>query len=80
MVDNLTERGPGDRNRINVSEDWERRYWSRALGISEEQLQKAVGAVGSSVQAVRDYVRGKGPSDTAAGKGSSSPSGRSNKD
>lgn len=57
MADNLSNRGPADRSRINLSEDWERRYWTEALGISEEQLRTAVKAVGSSADAVRAHLQ-----------------------
>lgn len=56
MADNLTDRGPADRSRINVHEDWERRYWTQQLGVSEEQLRAAVAAVGPTVAAVRAHL------------------------
>ena len=60
-ADNLTERGPADRSRINVNEEWERRYWTKELGVSEEQLRAAVSAAGNSVDAVRAHLRTKQP-------------------
>ena len=56
MTDNLAERGPRDRSRINISEDWECRYWSQQLGVTTEQLQEAVHQVGDAVEAVRAYL------------------------
>jgi hypothetical protein len=60
MVDDLMDRGPRDRNRINVQEDWELKYWSHALGVSEEQLRAAVQSVGSYAKDVREYFARQG--------------------
>ncbi|AXA92869.1 DUF3606 domain-containing protein [Massilia sp. YMA4] len=56
MADNLQNRGPQDRNRINVNEPWELRYWTQELGLSEDELREAVKAAGTSVSAVREHV------------------------
>ncbi|WEF31585.1 DUF3606 domain-containing protein [Pseudoduganella chitinolytica] len=56
MADNLQNRGPQDRNRINVNEPWELRYWTKELGLSEDELREAVKAAGTSVNAVREHV------------------------
>jgi hypothetical protein len=53
MADNLNERGPGDRTRINVSQPHELSYWSRKLGVSEEQLRQAVQQAGPMADDVR---------------------------
>jgi hypothetical protein len=42
-----------DRTRINMNEDYEVRYWTGALKVSKEQLQKAVTKVGPTADAVR---------------------------
>lgn len=52
MADDKTDRGPQDRSRINMSEDYEVRYWTRKFGVSKEDLEKAVAKVGSSAAAV----------------------------
>jgi hypothetical protein len=57
MADDLKNRGPQDRARINVNERHEVDYWSEALGCTEQQLRDAVAAVGVSAQAVREYLR-----------------------
>jgi len=57
MSDNLNDRGPQDRSRINVNEDWEVRYWTRELGVSKEELERAVKQAGPSVEAVRQQLR-----------------------
>ncbi|QHJ00137.1 DUF3606 domain-containing protein [Xylophilus rhododendri] len=46
-----------DRKEISLTEDYEVRDWTRSLGCTEDQLRKAVAAVGNSAAAVRDYLR-----------------------
>ena len=53
MADDLTNRGPQDRSRINLSESWEVQYWTKKFGVTEQQLRDAVKAVGSSADAVQ---------------------------
>ena len=57
MADNLSNRGPQDRARINVNEVHELDYWCEALGCTEQQLRDAVSAVGVGAEAVREYLR-----------------------
>jgi hypothetical protein len=56
MADNLEDRGPQDRSRINVNEPWELQYWSKHFGVTEDQLRTAVQAVGTSVEAVGRHL------------------------
>ena len=56
MADDTSNRGAQDRARINVNEDHEIRYWTQALGVTQEQLREAVAAVGVSVDAVRQHL------------------------
>jgi hypothetical protein len=58
MSDNLHNRGPQDRSRINLHEKWEVQYWTRELGVSEEELEQAVKQAGNSVNAVREHLSG----------------------
>jgi len=53
MSDDLNNRGPQDRARINVHEPWEVRYWTRELGCTQQQLVAAVNKVGVSAAAVK---------------------------
>jgi hypothetical protein len=53
MADNLTNRGPADRNRINVTEEWELNYWMKELGCTAEELRAAIKAVGTTAADVR---------------------------
>ena len=56
MSDNRNLRGPADRSRINVHEDYEVRHWCSALDCTAAQLHAAVRAVGSMVTDVRRYL------------------------
>ena len=56
MADNLDNRGPQDRSRINVNEAHELRYWREALGVTEAKLRAAVAAAGVSADAVKRYL------------------------
>lgn len=53
MADDLRKRGAQDRSRISMSEEHEVKYWTEALGVSREQLQRTVDKVGNSAAAVR---------------------------
>jgi uncharacterized protein DUF3606 len=56
MSDDLTNRGAQDRSRININEPHEVRYWTGRLGVSEEDLRKAVAAVGVSAAQVAEHL------------------------
>jgi len=56
MADNLNDRGPQDRSRVNVNETWELQYWSRKFGVTEAQLKDAVKAAGPSADAVGKHL------------------------
>ena len=53
MADDKTKSGPPDSSRINVHEEHEVKYWTKALGITKEELIKTVEEVGTSAEAVR---------------------------
>lgn len=57
MADDLHNRGPADRSRVNVHEPWEVRWWCREFGCTESQLRAAVQAVGVSAEAVRGKLK-----------------------
>jgi hypothetical protein len=57
MSDNRQERGPLDRSRVNVNEDYEVRYWSKTFGVSEEKLKKAVKQVGPIAEKVEAFLK-----------------------
>ncbi len=45
--------GANDRNLISLGEEHELRYWTKALGVSEQRLREAVKRVGHSAAKVR---------------------------
>lgn len=53
MSDDKTTRGPADAQRINVNEDYEVRYWTKAPGVSEQKLRDTVERVGVLAKDVR---------------------------
>lgn len=53
MADDLSKRGPADRDRININEAHEVSYWTGALNVTKEQLIKAVKAAGPMVKDVK---------------------------
>ncbi|MEH3087756.1 MAG: DUF3606 domain-containing protein [Xylophilus ampelinus] len=60
MTDDPSKRGPQDRTRVNLHEDYEVRYWTQMLGCTPEELREAVEAVGVSADAVRRHLEGGG--------------------
>jgi hypothetical protein len=56
MPDNKQDRGVQDRSRIDVSEDYELRYWTKELGVIPEALKSAVQKVGPTAKAVREHL------------------------
>ncbi|WP_081759931.1 DUF3606 domain-containing protein [Pseudoxanthomonas suwonensis] len=56
MSDDRNNPGRPDRDRINLNEDYEVRYWTGALGVTEQELRDAVQAVGSTAEAVRRHL------------------------
>lgn len=57
MPDDLRRRRPQDSSRININEPYEVGYWTQTLGVSESKLRRAVNAVGTSVEAVKKWLR-----------------------
>ena len=57
MSDNPSKRGEPDRSLIALGQAHEIAYWTKALGVSEAKLRKAVGAVGNSSVAVRAWLK-----------------------
>lgn len=57
MADDKNNRGPQDRARISMSEDYEVRYWTETLGVTKEELQRAVDQVGNGSEAVREFLK-----------------------
>ncbi|KWT94700.1 MULTISPECIES: DUF3606 domain-containing protein [unclassified Variovorax] len=59
MADDKTKVGGQDRNRINLNQDYEVRDWTQSLGVTEDELRKAVAAVGNQADKVREYLKAK---------------------
>ena len=59
-MDDSSMRGRHDRSRINTEQDYEVRYWTRELGVSEDALREAVSRVGSSADRVREHLQQRG--------------------
>jgi hypothetical protein len=57
MSDDLDNRGPADRTRVNVNEDYEARYWANNWGVSEDELRAAVERVGVMASDVERALR-----------------------
>jgi len=57
MSDDKRNTGSPDRDRINVNEDYELQYWTKALGVSADELRAAVKAVGTTATAVREHLK-----------------------
>ncbi|MBH1366975.1 DUF3606 domain-containing protein [Stenotrophomonas maltophilia] len=56
MSDDKNNAGSPDRDRINVNEDYELRYWTTTLGVSADELRAAVAAVGPTAVAVQKHL------------------------
>lgn len=57
MSDGKTQRNGQDRQRINVHEAHEVREWVARFGVSAEQLEAAVHAVGDRASAVEQHLK-----------------------
>jgi hypothetical protein len=57
MADDKSDRGPQDRSRVNVHEDYEVAYWTDKWGVTASKLREAVVAVGVSADAVEQYIK-----------------------
>ena len=66
MPDNPNIRGDGDRQRINVDQEHEVRYWSQKLGVTAEELRTAVRDVGPMAAAVEQRLRARTGSRTGS--------------
>ena len=56
MADDVLNRGQPDRSLINMSEDYEVKYWTKHLGVSRAELQGAIDKVGNAAAAVRKQL------------------------
>ena len=56
MADDLKQTGRQDGARINPDQDHELSYWSEKLGVSRDELRKAVQAAGPMVSDVQKHL------------------------
>ena len=56
MADDLKQTGRQDDQRINLDQDHEVNYWSKELGVSREELRRAVEQAGPMVKNVRLHL------------------------
>lgn len=57
MADDLSNRGPADRGRVDVNEPYEIAWWTQRFGVSEQQLREAVKKAGVSAKDVQKLLR-----------------------
>jgi len=56
MADDTSKRSPQDASKINVHESWELEYWTKKFGVSAQELEAAVKAVGPGVKKVTEHL------------------------
>jgi hypothetical protein len=57
MSDDKNKRGPEDRARINITENYEVQYWTEKFGVTPEQLRNAVQQVGPMATDVEQALK-----------------------
>ena len=57
MADDKSKKGPQDPTRINLTEDYEVRYWSKKLRVTPDRLRAAIEKAGDSVKAVERELK-----------------------
>jgi hypothetical protein len=55
-MDSAAHKGVADRSKINMHQPHEVKYWTRELGVSVDELQRAVDKVGNSAATVRKQL------------------------
>jgi hypothetical protein len=53
MGDDLLDKGQRDRSHIAMGQSHEVQYWTKHLGVTKEELRRAIDKVGNSAAAVR---------------------------
>jgi hypothetical protein len=56
MSDDKSKRGAADRSRIDINDPDEVRNWTQSLGVSKEELERAVKAAGPVADKVRQHL------------------------
>ena len=60
MAEDLKERAIPDRSSVRLDQERERRYWAHKFGVTEEELRRAVEAVGPKPSFVERCLRTRG--------------------
>jgi len=58
---NHISRGPNDRTRVNLDQEWEIEWWSKGWGVSVAALKAAVAEVGPLVPDLDRYLLAEKP-------------------
>jgi hypothetical protein len=53
------KRDYSDKTRIDMNQSYQVAYWKQRFGVSDEELEDAVRAVGTSVQKIEAYLKSK---------------------
>ena len=61
MPDDKSKIGKPDRDRINVTEPYELRYWSKKFGVRPVRLKLAVARVGKTAAKITKYLKNPSP-------------------
>ena len=56
MSDDKSKRGSPDSDRIDINDPDEVRNWTKALGVTKEELEAAVRAAGTQASKVREHL------------------------
>jgi len=56
MTDDLKNKGPADRSKVNVHQPGEVDWWCGKWNVTKEQLIAAVKAVGTGAKKVAEYL------------------------
>jgi hypothetical protein len=56
MSDDKSNRGSPDRDRIDMNDPDEVRNWTQSLGVTREELERAVQAAGPVASRVREHL------------------------
>jgi hypothetical protein len=59
MSDNKSKEDGRDRSRVDPNEGYELAYLEEKLGVSRDEVRKAVAAVGNSREKVEEYLKKK---------------------
>jgi hypothetical protein len=57
MADDLKQTGKPDDQRINIDQDHEVNYWAQKLGVSRDELRRAIAKAGPMVKNVREHLQ-----------------------